>query len=109
MPSNTDENETNYGLSGLWNDLSNHKCIWYHRTISYGYEVVHVLDKDGWEIALLNNATRRWGIRTCSPLRWYPLPDDAIPYEFQGDEELDSALLDSIDTTIEGGFREISD
>lgn len=59
-----------YGLSALWSYLSGYKKIWYHITISYGCEIVHVLNCDGYEIALLNNATCRWEIR-----RWGSTPE----------------------------------
>ncbi|PJR53210.1 hypothetical protein CWM57_25000 [Klebsiella sp. G-Nf4] len=98
----------NTGLSGLWNELCDYQRIWFHRTNSYGYPLVHVLDHDGREIARRINSTGHWEWRTHSPERWFPIPDDAIPYEFQSDEELDGIYLDSLDTTVPGGFRGLS-
>lgn len=100
--------EENYGLSSLWNRLSDYPQIWFHRTNSYGYPLVHVLDRDGIEIARRINSTGHWEWRTRSPECWFPLPEDAISVEFQGDEEFDCVILDSLDTTIPGGFREIA-
>lgn len=108
MPNNIDENETNYGLSSLWDELTAYKCIWFHRTNSYGYSLVHVLDHEGKEIARRINSTNEWELRSSSPERWFPLPRDAAPIEFQGDEELDCFILDSFDSTIPGGFRPLN-
>ena len=95
-----------YGLSALWSYLSGYKKIWYHITISYGCEIVHVLNCDGYEIALLNNATCRGEIRRYSPQRWFPLPADAREFEFEGDRQIDCFNLDAIDTNFPGGYRE---
>lgn len=95
-----------YGLSALWPDLSGYKKIWYHITTSYGCKIVHVLDRDGYEIALLNNATCRWEIRRYSPQRWFPLPAEAREFEFEGNRQCDCFNLDAIDINFPGGYRE---
>lgn len=61
---------------------------------------MHVLNCDGYEIALLNNATCRWEIRRYSPQRWFPLPADAREFEFEGDRQIDCFNLDAIDTNF---------
>lgn len=100
--------EANYGLSSLWDRLSDYPQIWFHRTSSFGYPLVHVLDHEGREIARRIHSTGHWEWRKRSPERWFPLPEDAVSVEFQGDEVFDCVILDSLDTTIPGGFREIS-
>lgn len=94
-----------FGLSALWSSLLGYKNIWYHITTSYGCKIVHVLDRDGYEIALLNNATCRWEMRRYSPQRWFPLPADAIEIEFEGDKLIDCFNLDRFDTTFPGGYK----
>ncbi|EDN7229205.1 hypothetical protein KX16_003633 [Salmonella enterica subsp. enterica] len=96
------ENEANTGLSSLYEALCTHSKIWYHETTSYGCKVVHVLNEDGWEIAWLNNATKRWELRNYSPQRWFPIPEEeekCIPLEFCGDESSDRFNL-SLFTTF---------
>lgn len=104
MPSGV--NRQNFGLSGLWDYLSCYKCIWYHITTSYGCKIVHVLDRDGYEIALLNNATCHWEIRRYSPQRWFPLPADAREFEFEGDRQVDCFNIDAFDINFPCGYRE---
>lgn len=93
MPSNI--NGQNAGLSGLWNELSDYPRIRLHKTIHFGYPLVHVLDDEGRELARRIHSTGHWEWRAASPERWVPLPGDELTeYVFQGDEELDCFNLD---------------
>lgn len=93
MPSNV--NGQNAGLSDLWNELSDYPRIRLHKTIHFGYPLVHVLDDEGRELARRIHSTGHWELRATSPEQWVPLPgDDLTEYVFQGDEELDCFNLD---------------
>lgn len=93
MPSNI--NGQNAGLSDLWNELSDYPRIRLHKTIHFGYPLVHVLDDEGRELARRIHSTGHWEWRATSPERWVPLPGDGLTeYVFQGDEELDCFNLD---------------
>lgn len=98
MPDNEDENETNYGLSGLWDQLSAYPRIRLHQTMNSGYQLVHILDDEGRELARRINSTGHWEWRTSSPELWMPQPEEyLVEYEFQGDEERDCFQLDMLD------------
>lgn len=98
MSDNSDENETNYGLSGLWDQLSDYSRIRLHQTMHFGYQLVHVLDDEGRELARRINSTGHWEWRTSSPERWTPQPEEyLVEYEFEGDEERDCFQLDMLD------------
>jgi hypothetical protein len=92
-------NEQNFGLSGLWNEFCDHPRIRLHKTINFGYPLVHVLDDEGRELARRVHSTGKWEWRTSSPERWEPLPGDfLLEYVFQGDEKLDCFQLDLMDS-----------
>ncbi|EOK5540002.1 hypothetical protein IOC47_22820 [Enterobacter cloacae] len=98
MPDNSNENETNYQLSSLWDLLSDYPRVRLHRTIHFGRPLVHVLDDEGRELARRINSTGQWEWRTRSPERWTPQPGEfLVEYEFDGDEELDCFQLDLLD------------
>lgn len=98
MPDNLEENETNYGLSGLWDRLSDYPRIRLHHTMNYGYPLVHVLDDEGRELARRIDSTGRWEWRIRSSERWTPQPGEYLnEYEFQGDEDRDCFQLDILD------------
>lgn len=98
MAYNSGENDINYRLSGLWNQLSNYPRIRLHQTLHFGYPLVHVLDEEGRELARRIDSTGHWEWRNSSPERWTPLPEEClIKYELKGDEELDCFYLELLD------------
>ncbi|EGJ0464594.1 hypothetical protein IHA49_002662 [Salmonella enterica] len=106
MPDNSDENETNYGLSGLWDQLSDYSRIRVHQTRHFGYQLVHVLDDEGRELARRINSTGHWEWRASSPERWTPQPEEyLVEYEFAGDEERDCFQLDLLDNPFDTHMR----
>lgn len=96
MPSNVIGQ--NVGLSSLWNELSDYPRIRLHKTIRFGYPLVHVLDDEGRELARRINSTGQWEWRTLSPERWTPQPGEfLVEYEFEGDEVRDCFQLNMLD------------
>lgn len=98
MPDNSDENETNYCLYDLCDQLSNYPKVRLHQTIHFGHPLVHVLDDEGRELARRINSTGYWEWRKSSPERWTPQPEEyLVEYEFEGDEERDCFQLVMLD------------
>jgi len=84
----------------LYDELRNYERVWFHKTSNFGYELVHVLDEEGRELARLINSTGKWEWRKRSPERWYPIPADATEYEFYGDVDHDSFHLSMLASVL---------